>query len=1432
MNTTATNSGNFVMNAFGATFHEDLNQSQNVFRRGQNNMKFKDSVEGSSEVRRGRKVAHQFEQTGYESIYDREKERKRRLNLLRDTSTNYNPNVYLNLNKSSLNAHETLNMIFKNNPSGKEHAQDSQVNRSIVKLKKSFNTETRLPIVEDLPAPKQEHSTSVHHAQVAAPEEARMSSLEVRGTAGLRAGSDDRMRRSNKAFFNAPGSLHKTNNSIERLQKPDFLRVRKSEASPLNNPNTTKTLDAPLIKKKVNNPVEGFSALAQMVSEKSSGSYSRTRLKKQLSTHEEAKVKTHSGREEAARSPKLNPFRRTQNSPPPDPFSSTNQPLRNSHLDLSAMRSPFSKSPITDTRNSPGRENVRLNETQLEFDKLFKKFQSEKATIQAPNTFREAQNPRKEAQTLKEFIVVMADKLKRENSNTQKQNFLLEELNHYCVEIFSRLLKTEIKDYYEVYRALSQLRDSLQFNERNALMLQIRQLKKSVKQLNEDLFSSSRLIEKQSAVPANHNKSISNIEGESMFAELSPDDGIASRITALLRQVDQERQLKEQAIKQSSQKEKHYFQRLEKVQARLNRYKAEYESLGQMYNSQTDRMNRIKQRLLFYLKKTSPEVELQQDEELLDTELLKKEDEIEPETEHHSEDSIFEEDKQSAHERRAQHAHHNSNMAAVEQVDKFDYSEIYRRRHIWRKCHSQRKNPKTFYPESRYVLYYKDIQRTKNTGADTRSLISYAESSSQTLLSLCDKKYDRFLLNQYDVEGVRKRLEFESEVQTQIENRKFMCFLTDGLMRRLLTLTPSEHFDIAPAKEVELLGELEEHREAFLLNDAEYNELLKRQPADEYFDLQRVDEYLNHRISLPIPASEQLVKYLFLSYVFKVFSSKKYAETLRIKSDQVDVLFKICKKYKDKLKEYDKTLKKTKDDFKDFMNIHRGCQMSSLQNDFKIDRQMLKLPSTLFGPTDKDDSRRNKVSILALINKIKKMKMIMKMSNKKYFSFKIIYQKLHQFFQTRASEVEYIDNKIKHPFGLEEHFFRSFTEKENGYKKIEERIKNFIVTIFNVEPNAKIDLFKRFANLSSSFPYTKNEEFYYLRGIEYIREESRGLDIPPDYHKGTSFVPFDKFESFLFRYVVAGMSPKIASIMWKEVRARVITGIEGFSKKGIIEYDEGMSLVLKWINTSLSFKFSREHAFFLFNLLDREGSLNLDFQTFLKVYRMYNLPVHDEAIRMLDKVQQPKVRKALTVEDMLSKVAGNGNLLPEKPWQARNYIYSENQLKEIFCKYTEQEYSEGVEPAGKLEHNSFHGLINEFENLFTFDKIYDFLNISGESIENEFYAARNLFIERKEIYKKFIEDCRINDNAWKDSFLLRIKELHGLFSSSKQLEEEMKELVNLISQNNVECPNEEKLQNHTMLKVLITHKMFLMDILKADFEQRFDYLDIKELPFE
>ena len=112
------------------------------------------------------------------------------------------------------------------------------------------------------------------------------------------------------------------------------------------------------------------------------------------------------------------------------------------------------------------------------------------------------------------------------------------------------------------------------------------------------------------------------------------------------------------------------------------------------------------------------------------------------------------------------------------------------------------------------------------------------------------------------------------------------------------------------------------------------------------------------------------------------------------------------------------------------------------------------------------------LSIPALLAKIKKMKTSMTMANKKYFSFKIIYQKLLYFFSMRASEVEFVENsQFRHPLTLEEHFFKYLTEKESSQKKIEEKIKNFIVTILSMEPNPKIEVFKRFISMSSDFPY-------------------------------------------------------------------------------------------------------------------------------------------------------------------------------------------------------------------------------------------------------------------------------------------------------------------------------------------------------------------------
>jgi hypothetical protein len=141
------------------------------------------------------------------------------------------------------------------------------------------------------------------------------------------------------------------------------------------------------------------------------------------------------------------------------------------------------------------------------------------------------------------------------------------------------------------------------------------------------------------------------------------------------------------------------------------------------------------------------------------------------------------------------------------------------------------------------------------------------------------------------------------------------------------------------------------------------------------------------------------------------------------------------------------------------------------------------------------------------MRKVHKIKAISKVKNKKYFSFKIIYQKLQQFFALRSQEAKLTDSqKVEHAYGLEEHFFRLLTEKDVGVKKIEERIKNFVVTLLNTEPNPKIKIFKAFIRVDDNARYGALEEYFYLKGIEFIKAESRGLEISADLLKGVNYV--------------------------------------------------------------------------------------------------------------------------------------------------------------------------------------------------------------------------------------------------------------------------------------------------------------------------------------
>ena len=1298
----------------------------------------------------------------YESVFEREKEKKKRLDYLKNSSTT----VYSNLNMSTKRAQETLQLILnsstqhrKEDEERKEKEREQQM-LSIVKLNRKPRVKPQLPVLDDESKDKQ-NSSSKH-------EDIKDETIK-----------QDEDKKIENNFTNM------YNNMLQNTQ-PDDTHPKK---------------DA---------------------------------LKRLVASHGIANLKRSSSPSSDRKSP----------SPAREPSDHIHSVLANPITPSQSINFGPSKGSELQGGNSSkaGAAKSPTGMGQIEdfndLDRLYKKYLQDNMKAAGLNTLSAVLSPRKEAQYLKDFLTISSERLKRERKNDPAKLLqLTEELVLFASNVFSKLLKTEMKDYYEVFNIFNQLREYTKISRLKNNSSKLEAYKKQIADLKAEMgkkvtVSSSKIAEIASS-PKSEEGFINKIS-----EVVAIEENLNSQLTALNKQLEAARQEKDLVAKSFNSKEKKYIAMMNKLQERMTFLKKMNLSLIQKYNLQSEKINKIKQRLLFYVKKVDQNSDLREEEEMLDAELMKAGEENEGSIENQASfisggENEEEEEGDENHKAKAQK---QGGMEAVEQQDKFDYSIIYKRRHINHKSHSQRKNPRTYYPESQHVKYYKEILQKRNYATETKGLILYREIGTQSLISFAERKYDRILQNQYDLEIFRRRNEFETGIVNHINDHKHMCFMTDGFMRKMTLLippptpVPTNLDDLkvdATVQETELMQLIEEHASEFHQDEDSYNNSLKQAVKENYFHPELIEEYLNHRVSISLPVTEALVKYLFLSYVFGVHSQNKQVSVIQRKEDQVAVLFKLCQQYKSKLKDYDKTLKKLQDDFQSFLFIHKGCSMSHLMTDFKLD----KIKNS---ETENEKEGKQAMAITTLINKIKKMKMIMKMTAKKYFSSKIVYQKLYHFFQMRAGEVEYLENlQVKHVYSLEEHFFRYFTEKENGLKKVEEKIKNFIITIFNLESCPKIETFKKFTNLSSAFPYTKVEEYYYLKAIEFIKTECRGLDIPPDLHKGTNYVPYEKFEMYLYKFVLPKLNSKVTNNLWKELKGQVITNLDSVAKKGVIDIDIGMEIVFRWINTKSIMRFGRDYAFFLFSLVDYEKQDAIYYDHFVKLYKIFNLDYYGESTRLLAKVNSGTIKKEVTLEEMIEQIGTvEQNQATEKPWMAANYIYSMNQLKEVFCKYSEQEYKEDVEPTSKLDWNQFHSLINEFDNLLDFDKLYRFIGIQESFIENEFYSAMNTFNNNYKSYLKFIEDCKIKDNAWKDSFRERLKELRFTFGVSKQFDEEIKMFKETLIENNIECNDDQKITNNVMLKFLLLNKQFVLDLIRTDFEQRFDYIHLQELPFE
>ena len=1083
---------------------------------------------------------------------------------------------------------------------------------------------------------------------------------------------------------------------------------------------------------------------------------------------------------------------------------------------------------------------------------------------------------RKEMASLSEFVTMIAQQIRQDFKNSlTAQNEMLEDLYKYTSQALLKIVKTERKDIHDLIVELLDVKSTQNIINARIQQLKIEQRNSTITSLEKELFEQRKIVEElkielesyasnpkaaktdAKGAPSQPSKEEenslvnSNLQPQQQQQQAEKSLSLESprrRMTVLpegslvatgavpgmstnrtnLEMLRSELQL---AHKRFDQKEKDYVSKLNTMQLKLNKMKTINLGLVEKYNLQTDKLNRFKNRLIFHIRKVDPNAEIMNDDEVIDADFVKALEQNSNASEAEHSDGPLEMGVQEGAQSKKNKGNQGG-MFVIEQQDKFDYSVIYRRRHITKKSHSQRKNPKAHDPDSKNVKYYKSYIRTAVQGNDTKGLVPLQEQSTQTILSLADKKYDFFLNNQYDVELQAKRNFFEREIEQHLHDHRRMCFLTDGLMRKLLLLSaPSGNGDPnkIPVQQSELVVNIKNHDIDFHISEEEYNEKLKRANIDVYFSVDRLDEYMDHKLNLPFQASETVLKYVFLSYIFATISSKKKLETIQRKEEQVGVLFKICKQYKQKLSEYDAALKKAQEDFQTFIQIHRGCGISHISADFRFEKM------ASMGSVESAQTTGHQATISSIIARIKKLKSVMTVSNKKYFSFKVIYQKVHSFFANRAAEVEffYDSAQVKHSHKIDEHFFRFFTDKESGVKKIEEKIKNFIITVFNIEYNPKIDMLMRFLNLSKEMPFTKSEEYYYLRLIEFIKTESRGLEIPPDVHRGFNYIPVEKLEVFLSRNVMWKLGAKAQANIFQDMKSEIVTNFEGVSRKGVIDIDVAMLIVFRYMNTKSSYTFTMEYSYSLFDILDVHNQESIDFPRFLEMYRLFNLNYYGEATRLLSKVKAPKLKTALTMTEMFDVVGAQPDTtLVEKPWMEKNYIYSLDQLKEIFCKFTKQPFKDNEEPTGKLEIYPFHEMINEYENLFDFDKIYSFLGIDGSHIEAEFFSNVNNFHRNRDNFATFIDTCMIVHDDWKDTYRRKLSSLQFIFENSSQFDETLRNYGIGLIRLNLEKMSEDKRRTNVMLKYLLIYKMFQLELLKADFEQRFDHLQLEELPFD
>jgi len=1068
-------------------------------------------------------------------------------------------------------------------------------------------------------------------------------------------------------------------------------------------------------------------------------------------------------------------------------------------VDYATSKSPKGKSqgqaqtPFMLGKNSPKspRSPPKTAAEKSSLAELFKKFQGQRTA-----TFSVKENTlRRDTLLFNDFLSTLYSSLPRSPVNVSR----LEDMIIFTLDELNRIIRQERKEIGDTLGIVKEMFITYKENKGVALVARVEALKEEI-----------------STLKSNQNKDTpaSSTSPIDIPVSVNNSQGVVDRLTALTIEVSTLKGNIEGLNKSMLAKEIKHIAQLSKMQDKLTKLKLREKDLTLKLEQQCETTDRLIQRLLTTVKGGT-----------INSDLRKTELPMEEQTPHHSSsksNSVEPEPEEDFIPTIPGDNQAHNDMQPVVHMDKFDYSIIYARRHLDKKCHSQRKIPKLYYPASSTHKYYQSLVMTNKASTDTKGLIKYCDQGTQTLLSFCNKKFDSFLLNQAEVESLYKRYNFECQVSKSVSNPRFMCFLQDPIMRLLINLTPtpSPTYDKVPLDKIGLVSQLKQYEQDCYLHSEHYSHLVKAFDG-QGMCVEEIDEYMSQGLQVPIPVTDATIKYVFFSYLFSLKTARNLEESIHLKESQIEVLFDICRKLKQKINEYDLLVKKGRADLQNFQLAHKGCSLGFMTTDFIKEKPLSNLPIN------------NITSLHAMANRLKRLKFSLQLNKKKYYSFKIVYLKIYQFFQSRLTETTFDADKliVKHPNTLEEHFFKLLTDKDTGSRKIEEKMKNFIVTLYNIEDNPKIEIFKRFLNLSNDFPYTRTDEYYYLRALDYMRQECRGLEIPVDTHKGIHLIPFDKMENFINKYIINRLHPRNQANLIKELKELNQLNVEGAPKKRVIDIDSAMIVVLKWLTSKSEFQFTREYCCLLYLVIDLDQSGVLEYREFVSAYQMFNLDTYGEATRLLLKVNDTKIKAPLSLEDslFLTNMPEPDKPVIEKNWYQEGYIYSEHELKSIFCKYVEEPLVEGKEPYLQLEFNQFFAMINEFQNIFDFPRIYAFLRFDETQVDHEFSLAAETFKNNIEIYLKFINDCKIKDNPWKENFRRRVEELNRLLSGGISSEEKVVSQGLLGHQ--AEGVSQENISKAARLRVLLRLKLFLLDYLKEDFMQRLDYTHAQELPF-